>query len=140
MARKGQIALFAGNFTPKGWALCNGENGTPNIPDMVYDEYDNTISYFVATEDHEDFYLGFIYPTATDFAPNGWSFCDGQLMDINQNTALFSLLGPTYGGDMRKTFGLPKIAKLKTNNATDSGKNFIRYIICTRSGGFPWRS
>ena len=42
-----------------------------------------------------------------NFAPTGWALCDGQLMAISQNTALFSLLGVTYGGDGRVTFGLP---------------------------------
>lgn len=42
-----------------------------------------------------------------NFAPRGWAFCDGQLMSISQNTALFSLLGTMYGGDGRTTFGLP---------------------------------
>src|SRR6478672_4622158 len=42
-----------------------------------------------------------------NFAPTGWAFCDGQLMPISQNTALFSLLGTTYGGDGKSTFALP---------------------------------
>lgn len=41
------------------------------------------------------------------FAPKGWAFCNGQLLQINQNQALFSLLGTTYGGDGRTTFALP---------------------------------
>ncbi|HEV3198008.1 MAG TPA: tail fiber protein [Bryobacteraceae bacterium] len=44
---------------------------------------------------------------AGNFAPRGWASCDGQLMAISQNTALFSLLGTTYGGDGKSTFGLP---------------------------------
>jgi microcystin-dependent protein len=47
---------------------------------------------------------------ATHFAPRGWAFCEGQLLPISQNTALFSLLGTTYGGDGRTTFGLPNMA------------------------------
>jgi len=43
------------------------------------------------------------------FAPKGWALCDGQLMPINQNQALFSLLGTTYGGDGRVNFGLPNL-------------------------------
>src|SRR5204862_767691 len=42
-----------------------------------------------------------------NFAPKGWAFCDGQLMPISQNTALFSLLGTTYGGDGKSNFALP---------------------------------
>ena len=44
-----------------------------------------------------------------NFAPYGWALCNGQLMAISQNTALFSLLGTTYGGDGRVTFGLPNL-------------------------------
>lgn len=44
-----------------------------------------------------------------NFAPRGWAFCEGQLLPIAQNTALFSLLGTTYGGDGRTTFGLPDL-------------------------------
>lgn len=46
---------------------------------------------------------------AGNFVPNGWAFCDGQLMPIAQNTALFSLLGTTYGGDGKSTFALPDL-------------------------------
>jgi len=46
---------------------------------------------------------------AGNFAPRGWALCNGQLMSIAQNTALFSLLGTTYGGDGRVTFGLPDL-------------------------------
>jgi microcystin-dependent protein len=44
-----------------------------------------------------------------NFPPKGWAFCDGQLMPLSQNTALFSLLGTTYGGDGKSTFALPNI-------------------------------
>jgi len=44
-----------------------------------------------------------------NFAPTGWAFCDGQLMPISQNTALFSLLGTVYGGDGKSTFALPDL-------------------------------
>lgn len=44
-----------------------------------------------------------------NFAPRGWALCNGQLMAISQNTALFSLLGTTYGGDGKSTFGLPNM-------------------------------
>lgn len=46
---------------------------------------------------------------AGNFAPTGWALCNGQLMPISQNTALFSLLGTTYGGDGRSTFALPNL-------------------------------
>ena len=44
-----------------------------------------------------------------NFAPRNWAFCNGQLLPIAQNTALFSLVGTTYGGDGRTTFGLPNL-------------------------------
>ncbi len=44
-----------------------------------------------------------------NFAPRGWAFCDGQIMSIAQNTALFSLLGTTFGGNGQTTFALPDL-------------------------------
>jgi microcystin-dependent protein len=44
-----------------------------------------------------------------NFAPKGWAWCDGQLMPLSQNTALFSLLGTTYGGDGKSNFALPNL-------------------------------
>lgn len=46
---------------------------------------------------------------AGNFAPRGWAFCDGQLLPVAQNTALFSLIGTTYGGDGRSTTALPDL-------------------------------
>lgn len=46
---------------------------------------------------------------AFNFAPTGWATCDGQVLPISQNTALFSLLGTTYGGDGKTTFALPDL-------------------------------
>lgn len=57
-----------------------------------------------------DPFIGEIRMFAGSFAPRGWSFCSGQLLSISQNDALFSLLGTTYGGDGRTTFGLPDLA------------------------------
>lgn len=56
-----------------------------------------------------DPFIGQIQAFGFNFAPKGWAFCDGQLMAIAQNTALFSLLGTTYGGDGRTTFALPDL-------------------------------
>jgi microcystin-dependent protein len=52
-------------------------------------------------------FVGEIRMFAGNFAPRGWAFCDGQLLAVSQNDALFSLLGTVYGGDGRTTFGLP---------------------------------
>ncbi len=56
-----------------------------------------------------DPFLGEIAVVAFSYAPNGWALCNGQLMPISQNSALFSLLGTTYGGDGRATFALPNL-------------------------------
>lgn len=54
-------------------------------------------------------FLGQIMMVGFNFAPRGWAFCDGQILSIAQNSALFSLLGTTFGGDGRSTFGLPDL-------------------------------
>jgi len=56
-----------------------------------------------------DIFLGQLLIVPMNFAPQGWAFAAGQLMAISQATALFSLLGTTYGGDGRVTFGLPNL-------------------------------
>jgi microcystin-dependent protein len=62
-----------------------------------------------------------------NFAPKGWALCNGQLLPINQNQALFSLLGTTFGGDGRVTFGLPD---LRSRIPISFGQN----ILGTRAG------
>ena len=67
-----------------------------------------------------DPFVGEIRIFAGNFAPRSWALCDGQLLAINQNDALFSLLGTTYGGDGRTTFALPDMrgrVNLKYGNA-----------------------
>jgi microcystin-dependent protein len=54
-------------------------------------------------------YISEIRLMSFSFAPKGWALCNGQLLPINQNQALFSLLGTTYGGDGRTTFALPDL-------------------------------
>ena len=61
-------------------------------------------------------YLSEIKIMSFNFAPKGWALCDGQLLPINQNQALFSLLGTTYGGDGRTTFALPDLRGLTPNH------------------------
>jgi microcystin-dependent protein len=68
-----------------------------------------------------------------NFPPTGWAFCQGQLMPISQNTALFSLLGTTYGGDGKSTFALPNM----TDNApiqSGQGKGLSEYFLGEMSG------
>lgn len=54
-------------------------------------------------------FLGEIMIVGFNFAPRGWAFCDGQILPINQNQSLYSLLGTTYGGDGRTSFALPDL-------------------------------
>lgn len=54
-------------------------------------------------------FVGQIKMFGGNFAPRGWAFCDGQLLAVSSNDALFSLLGTMYGGDGRTTFGLPDL-------------------------------
>jgi len=56
-----------------------------------------------------DPFIGEIRMFAGNFAPRGWALCNGQLLPISQNTALFSILGTTYGGNGQTTFGLPDL-------------------------------
>ena len=56
-----------------------------------------------------EFYLGQIIQGGWNFAPRGTALCNGQLLSIQQNTALFSLLGTTFGGNGVQTFGLPNL-------------------------------
>lgn len=70
-----------------------------------------------------------------NFAPKGWAFCNGQLMPISQNTALFSLLGTTYGGDGRSNFALPN---MQGNSPMQQGQSITgsSYIL-GENGGTP---
>src|SRR5262249_31121359 len=62
-----------------------------------------------ANEDIMDPFVAEIRIFPSNFAPKGWAFCDGQILPLSQNTALFSLLGTTYGGDGKSTFALPNM-------------------------------
>lgn len=64
---------------------------------------------FSSTVAADDPYIGEVRWFAGNFAPRGWAQCDGQLLQISQYSALFSILGTTYGGDGRSTFGLPDV-------------------------------
>ncbi len=67
-------------------------------------------------------FVGEIRMFAGNFAPRDWAFCDGQLLDVSGNDALFSLLGTIYGGDGRTTFGLPDLrGRLPMHTGTGPG-------------------
>lgn len=67
-------------------------------------------------------FIGEIKIISWNYAPKGWAFCNGQLLPINQNQALFSILGTTYGGDGRTTFALPD---LRGRTPLHTGNGFI---------------
>lgn len=67
-------------------------------------------------------YIGEIRMFAGSFAPAGWAFCDGQLMPISENDALFVLIGTTYGGDGQETFALPNLqSRIPIHAGTGAG-------------------
>jgi microcystin-dependent protein len=68
-----------------------------------------------------------------NFAPRGWARCQGQLMSISQNTALFSLLGTYYGGDGKTTFGLPDLQS-RVPVGTGQGPGLSNYTIGEETG------
>lgn len=85
-----------------------------------------------AAEDPEVVLLGEVRLMALTTAPEGWMLCDGQLLKVNENQALFALLGPTFGGDGRQTYALPNLPPVKI------GDGEMRYYIAVR-GLFPPR-
>lgn len=67
-------------------------------------------------------FIGEIRMFAGNFNPNGWAFCDGQLMPISENDALFTLIGTTYGGDGQETFALPNLqSRIPIHQGTGPG-------------------
>ncbi|MEO1410153.1 MAG: tail fiber protein [Bacteroidota bacterium] len=71
--------------------------------------------------------IGEIILFAGNFAPRGWALCDGQLLSIASNTALFSILGTTYGGDGRTTFQLPDLrGRVPAHSGTGPGLSTYR--------------
>lgn len=68
-----------------------------------------------------------------NFAPRGWAFCNGQLLPVAQNTALFSLVGTIYGGDGRTTFGLPEL-RGRAALSPGTGPGLTRYRVGQKLG------
>ena len=70
-------------------------------------------------------FIGQIQPMGFNFAPRGWAQCNGQILSISQNTALFALLGTTYGGNGSSTFGLPNLqSRVPLDFGTLNGEPF----------------
>lgn len=78
-------------------------------------------------------FIGQIMLFAGNFAPRGWAFCEGQLLQINQYSALFSILGTTYGGDGRTTFALPDL-KGRMAISQGNGPGIPSYNLGQKSG------
>ena len=78
-------------------------------------------------------FIGQIIMFGGNFAPRNWAFCNGQLLSISQNSALFSILGTTYGGDGRTTFALPDLRGRAPIHA-GSGPGLTRRTLGQRSG------
>lgn len=81
-----------------------------------------------------DEFMGVIKLFAGNFAPRGWMFCQGQTLSIAQNTALFSLLGTTYGGDGITTFALPNLSGTTALGTGTSPQSGTQYAIAERGG------
>ena len=80
-----------------------------------------------------DPYIGEIRIFAGSFAPAGWAFCDGQLMPISENDALFTLIGTTYGGDGQETFALPNLQSRIPMHA-GTGSDGVTYTLAEMGG------
>ncbi len=78
-----------------------------------------------------DNYVGEIRQFGGNFAPQGWAFCNGQLMSISENDVLFTLVGTTYGGDGQNTFGLPN---LQGRVPIHQGTNQTTYVMGQLAG------
>ncbi len=79
-------------------------------------------------------FVGEIRMFAGNFAPRSWAFCDGQLLAVSQNNALFSLFGTIYGGDGRTTFGLPDLRGRVPIHA-GNGPGLSQRRLGAKSGG-----
>jgi microcystin-dependent protein len=82
-----------------------------------------------------DAFIGTIMLFGGSYAPDGWAYCNGDLLLIQRNAALYSLLGIQYGGDGINNFALPNLPTVKDTD----GKGESKYIICL-NGLYPMRS
>lgn len=105
------VIALAGMFPPRSRRqLSNPDRNTTGRGTMQVDGDGDAISGDeTRSRRSSDPYLGEIMMVGYNFAQRGWSFCDGQLLSIYSNQALFSLLGTIYGGDGRSTFALPDL-------------------------------
>lgn len=80
-----------------------------------------------------DPFVGEIRIFAGDYAPYGWAFCDGGMLQVQQNTLLFAIIGNRYGGDGRQTFQLPDL-RGRVAMAMGSGPNLTPRVIAQKGG------
>jgi microcystin-dependent protein len=78
-------------------------------------------------------YVGEIRMFAGNFAPAGWSFCEGQILPISENDTLFNLIGTTYGGDGQETFALPNLAS-RVPMHMGTGPDGTNYVLAETAG------
>ena len=104
-----------GKMGPEGPVGGTGDNVAVNLPEHPSWQPSIAINYIIALQgifpsrNSNDPFLGEIFLFAGNFAPRGFALCDGQLLSIASNSALFSILGTTYGGDGETTFALPDL-------------------------------
>ena len=78
-------------------------------------------------------FVGEVRLFAGNFAPNGWAFCDGQLVPISENETLFNLIGTTYGGDGQNTFALPDLrGRVPVHQGSNGQSGF--YVVGEQGG------
>ncbi|GLR15568.1 phage tail protein [Portibacter lacus] len=112
--------LVSANITTL--SFINLEHKKEELPEITLSEqrFANEESF------SNDPFIGEIVLFAGNFAPRGWAFCDGQLLSIPSNSALFSILGTTYGGDGETTFGLPDLrGRVAVGQGSGPGLNHI---------------
>src|SRR5713101_9760645 len=80
-------------------------------------------------------FLGMLMLVPYNFAPRGWAFCNGQIMSIAQNTALFSLIGTTFGGNGQTTFALPDLrGRVPLHSGASQGPGLSLYDLGQAGG------
>jgi microcystin-dependent protein len=82
-----------------------------------------------------DEFIGIVKIFGGNFAPKGWAFCEGQLMSIAQNQALFAILGTTYGGDGITTFALPDLrGRVPIHSGSSAGPGLTYHPLGQKAG------
>jgi microcystin-dependent protein len=157
----GEILLVPYDYVPAGWALCDGSalpikdfvslfallgtrfggngNSTFGLPDLRGHEPLKGLKYIIALYGDSPWndssslrYYGELSLVPYDLTPRGWAQCDGSLLAIDKNVALFTLLGTQFGGDGQKTFALPD------TRGHEPAKG-LKYLI-SLSGTWPSRA